>query len=163
MTRLPEPFLPLHDSDFKKLAKLDLFGVGTAIPIPGLSVFAKAGNRMGTARRCNLARLFFTLQQHWQWELSNTIYIELAQILIRVSESIITSLTRLNLPTQSTDLHTRLLVVDHLTCAIYYAHSLIRLSSGNPFPLILPDDYIGELERAGFVTGLASTSHLRGG
>ncbi len=30
---------------------------------PGLSVFAKAGNRMGTARRCNLARLFFTIRK----------------------------------------------------------------------------------------------------
>ncbi len=98
LTRLPEPFLPLHDSDIKRLAKLDVVERRT-IPIeaamgrsfssiytyPGHIVFAKAGNRMGTARRCNLARLFSTLRRH-QVRL-DSFRPEGAQILTRVSES----------------------------------------------------------------------------
>ena len=117
---------------------------------PGLSVFAKAGNRMGTARRCNLARLFFTFQ-HNPWNYSDTIHLEVAHILIRVSQSIITSLTHLNLPTQSTDLPTRPRFRDHFRFAIENAHQIINESSWNPFPLIVPDDYIGELKRAGLL------------
>ena len=153
MTRLPEPFLPLHDSDFKRLAKLDYIQWAPYGHIyPGLSVFVKAGNRMGTARRCNLARLFFIFKKHqWNWDVGNTTYLEVAQILIRVRESIITSVTQLNLPTKSPDLPTGLRFGGHLRVAISYAHQIIEKSSWNPFPLILPDDYIEELKRAGLL------------
>ena len=151
MTRLPEPFLPLHDSDFKRLANLDAVTWGTSGRThPGLSVFAKVGNRMGTARRCNLARLLFTLQKHqWFMAISGTAHLEVAQILIRVSASIITSLTYLNLPTKSTDLLTRPRFLDHFRFAMYHADRIIEESFENP--LILPDDYIGELKRAGLL------------
>ena len=148
LTRLPGPFLPLHDSDFKRLAKLNVAArVNTRDIFPGLSVFAKAGNRMGTARRCELARLFFTLEQDPS-VYSNTVYLAVAQILIRVSESIIASLTHLNLPTKSTDLLTHPHFVLHFSFAIHRAHEILEESSENPFPLILPDDYIEELKRA---------------
>ena len=107
---------------------------------------------MGTARRCNLARLFFTLERYpWHLGLSDTIYLDVAEILIRVSEPIITFLTYLSLPTKSTDLPTRPRFVDHFSYAIDYAGRLIKESSENPFPLILPDDYIEELKRAGLL------------
>ena len=118
---------------------------------PGHSVFAKAGNRMGTARRCNLARLFFTLQQHWQVRPPDITQLEVAQILIRVSESMITSPTYLNLPTKSTDLTARPRFAGHFRYAMEYAHLIIEESSVNPSPLILPDDYIGEWKRAGLL------------
>ena len=153
----PEPFLPLHDSDFKRLAKLDAFiyrwsNSRRNLVYPGLSVFAKAGNRMGTPRRCNLARLFFTLQRYqWGSLLSDTTHLEVAEILIRVRESIITSVTQLNLPTKSTDLRNRPRFASHFTYAISDADRIIEKSSENPFPLILPDDYIEELKRAGLL------------
>ena len=144
--------MPLNDSDFKRLAKLDAINWSTDPRLyPGLSVFAKAGNRMGTSRRCNLARLFFTLQHQWRSRWVDTTYLELTQILIRVSESIFTSLTYLNLPTKSTDLRARAHFVNHLHFATSYAHQIIEESSENPFPLILPDDYIRELKRAGLL------------
>ena len=152
--------MPLHDSDFKSLAKLhptgrkrDAVDVILEITIntsPGLSVFAKAGNRMGTARRCNLARLFFTLRKHQRdWELSVATHLEVAQTLIRVSESIITSLIYLNLPTKSTDLATRSRFVEHFRIAIINADIFIEKSSRDP--LILPDDSIQELKHAGLL------------
>ena len=53
-------------------------------------VFAKAGNRMGTAKRCNLARLFLTLRNHQQalrvFAVSNP---EGIQILTRVGEPVL--------------------------------------------------------------------------
>ena len=147
--------MPLHDSDFKRLAKLDSIQWAPYENLyPGLSVFVKAGNRMGTARRCNLARLFFTFQQD-QWSYSDATHLEVAQILIRVSESIITSLTHLNLPTKSTDLHTRPRFLDHFRFARKHARQIIKGSSDNPLPLILPDDYIEELRRAGLLKGMA--------
>lgn len=50
---------------------------------------AKAGNRMGVARRCNFARLFLTLKRHqgsWSQVQSHPEWI---QILTGVSESVL--------------------------------------------------------------------------
>ena len=152
--------MPLHDSDIKTLAKLDVTkpkSIGLSITgsrfgtetYPGLSVFAKAGNRMGTARRCNLARLFLTLEKHWRLGESVTAHREMAQIFIRVSESIITSLTHLNLPTKSTDLLTRPRFMEHFRTAIIFAEEMIEKSFEDR--LMLPDDSIEELKRTGLL------------
>ena len=100
LTRLPEPFLPLHDSDVKRLAKLDVIerrtiatepSMGRAFSsiytYPGHIIFAKAGNRMGTARRCNFAKLLSTLGRHQTR--FDSFRPEGAQILTRVSESVL--------------------------------------------------------------------------
>ena len=151
MTRLPEPFFPLHDSEIKKLAKLDILQSGPAgYTYPAVSVFTKAGNRMGTARRCNLARLFLTLQRHQLgWGLLANTHVEVAQILIRVSDSIITSLAHLNLFTKSTDLITRPRFTAHFCAIITSADRIIEKSSEDP--LVLPDECIEELRRAGLL------------
>ena len=103
---------------------------------------------MGTARRCNLARLLFTLRHDDPWNYSDTFHLAVAQILIRVSQSITTSLIYLNLPTKSADLPTRPRFVGHFHSTMRFARRIIKESSDNPFPLILPDDYIKELKRA---------------
>jgi len=55
-----------------------------------MSAIADTGNRMGTARRCNLARLFLVLQVQpgggYELVKSN---LEGVQILIRVSDSLL--------------------------------------------------------------------------
>ena len=97
LTRLPEPFLPLNDVDVKRLAKLDAIerrtitveptmgrAFSSIYTYPGHTVFAKAGNRMGTARRCNLARLFSMLRRHQ--DRIDSLRPEGAQILTRVSD-----------------------------------------------------------------------------
>ena len=85
MTRLPEPFLPLHDLDIKRLAKLDPTRLHAAT-----GVFAKAGNRMGIARRYSLARLFLTIRRHqYNMEEFTTLFPVVVQILTRVSESVL--------------------------------------------------------------------------
>ena len=105
---------------------------------------------MGIARRCNLARLFLTLQRYQRdWELSETTHLEVAQILIRVSEVIITFLTHLNFPTKSTDLLTRPRFMEHFRTAMIFADEMMEKSSEDP--LILPDDSIEELKRAGLL------------
>jgi hypothetical protein len=55
-----------------------------------MQVFAEVGNRMGIARRCNLARLFLTLQNR-QSGLRPLVKsnFEGVQILIRVSNSVL--------------------------------------------------------------------------
>ena len=85
MTRLPEEFLPLSDSEIKKLIKLDS---GRAYAM--VCVLAKAGNRMGTSRRCNLAKLFLTLRKH-QEGLQPLVmsHPEGVQMVTRVSESML--------------------------------------------------------------------------
>jgi len=81
-TRLPTPFLPLQDAGIKGLAKLaDQWPRTEAIKL-----LAKAGNRMGTARRCNLARFISTHQIRWS---SVTEQPDGIQILTRVSESVL--------------------------------------------------------------------------
>ena len=79
MTRLPEPILPIPDSDIKGI---DFSGMK--------DVIIKTANMMGTARRCNLARLLFTLQ-HRQYNFSWMVKSrpEGVQILIRVSDSVL--------------------------------------------------------------------------
>ena len=102
---------------------------------------------MGTARRCNLARLFLTLRTYqWGWKPPVTTHPEVAQILIRVSESVVTFLTHLNLQPKSTDLFTRPHIVQHFSIAIVFAREFIEKSSEDP--LILSDDTIEELNRA---------------
>jgi len=81
-TRLPTPFLPLLDTEIKGLAKLAYQWP----PTEGIKILAKAGNRMGTARRCNLARLICTHQVGWSSVLAQPDGI---QILTRVSESVL--------------------------------------------------------------------------
>jgi len=55
-----------------------------------VNILAKAGNRMGTARRCNLARLICTLRhqnKHWWSPIMSQP--EGIQILTRVSDSVL--------------------------------------------------------------------------
>ena len=158
MTRLPEPFLPLHDSDIKRLAKLVVYRLDSGLETvassdiytcPGLSVVAKAGNRMGTARRCNLAKLLCTLRGHQNpRDFSNP---EGVQILTRVSlcYSINTSLTHLNLPSKITDLLPGSRLPDHFHVAVVHVNNMVEKSSQDS--LILPDDFIEELKRAGLL------------
>lgn len=93
--RLPEPFLPLHDSDIKDLIKMDStirsqtkWDIVPRYPVT--RVFGRAGNRMGAARRYTLARVFLTLQKHQQ-DLSPLVNSqpEGVQILTRVSEFVL--------------------------------------------------------------------------
>ena len=73
------------DSTLRSLAKWDI------VPVyPVTRAFGKAGNRMGTARRYTLARLFLTLQSH-QAELPPLVsaHPEAFQILTRVSEPVL--------------------------------------------------------------------------
>jgi len=53
-------------------------------------ILAKACTRMGTARRCNVARLFLTLQ-HYEHNLGHSMvyHPEGVQIVTRVSESVL--------------------------------------------------------------------------
>ncbi len=51
------PIWPLRDSDVGRIIGLPL----SPYP-PVLRAFAKAGNRMSTERRCNLARFLLTVQ-----------------------------------------------------------------------------------------------------
>ena len=161
MTRLPEPFLPLHDSDVKRLTRLDAFETVLVKYIeverykrrpsyPGLRVFAEAGNRMGTARRCSLARLFLTLRQDLQ--LPVTSHPEGVQILTRVSESVLFNChfphpSEFTLKTPDVLPHSRL--ADHFSNAIEEIKPLIKSDFGTA--LMLPDDSIEELKRAGLL------------
>ena len=81
-TRLPTPFLPLQDAEIKGLAKLTYQWP----PTEGIKILAKAGNRMGTARRCNLARFIST---HQIRQSPVTDQPDGIQILTRVSESVL--------------------------------------------------------------------------
>jgi len=78
-TRLPTPFLPLLDAEIKGLAKLAYQRPSTE----ARKILAKAGNRMGTARRCNLARFICTHRIKWSMITDEPGI----QILTRVSES----------------------------------------------------------------------------
>lgn len=70
------------DANIRNLTKWDITPV-----YPVTRIFGKAGNRMGTARRYTLARLFLTLKKHQQ-ELPPLVgsHPEGFQILTRVSE-----------------------------------------------------------------------------
>jgi len=67
---------------FAKSTDLDSVGI--------ISAIADAGNRMGTARRCNLARLFLILLV-WPGKMYELVVPnpEGVQILIRVSDSVL--------------------------------------------------------------------------
>jgi len=81
LSRLPTPFLPLHEPEIKKLAKLDY--------APDMvRLVAMAGNRMGTARRCNVARLFLILRREYALSRLLKSNMEGIRILTRVSESV---------------------------------------------------------------------------
>ena len=156
MTRLPEPFLPLHDSDIKRLAKLIVYRLDAGLDTvassdiytcPGLSIIAKAGNRMGTARRCNLAKLLCTLRRHQNpRDFSDPGGI---QVLTRVGlcYSINTSLTHLNLPSKITDVLPGSRLPDHFNVAVVHVDNMVEKTSNDS--LMLPDDFIEELKRAG--------------
>jgi len=155
LTRLPEPVLPLHDSDVKSLIKMDSsirsLTKWDIIPVyPVTRVFGKAANRMGTARRCTIARLFLTLQKH-QSDLSPLVNSqpEGVQMLTWVSELINTSRIHLNSLIKTTDLipHSRL--VDHFATGIQNIQNIINKPFGDS--LILPDDSIKELKLAGLL------------
>ena len=62
---------------------------GTRLLYPATRIIAKAINRMGAARRCNLVRLFLTLQRHQVWQSWLLYHHDGIQILTRVSESIL--------------------------------------------------------------------------
>jgi len=84
------PFLSLQDPEIKRLAKIPQ-RVALDEPNVVVNILTKAGNSMGTARRCNLARLIRTLRHHqlnWPWSpiMSQP---EGIQILTRVSESVL--------------------------------------------------------------------------
>ena len=119
MERLPEPFLPLYDSETQSLAKLDLAPLH-----PVTRVFAEAGNRMGIARRYHLARFFLTLRHHqlylWAYVVSHP---EGFQIVTRVSEFVLFHsrfLDHLNSPTKTTDLLPSSRLPHHFGTAIRY-------------------------------------------
>ena len=161
MTRLPEAFLPLHDSDVKRLTKLDAYKPGFGRmsitgwsyhlgTFPGLSVFAEAGNRMGTARRCNLARLFLILRQDLQ---RPVIYQpEGVQILTRVSESVLFNCHfphPFELAPKTPDVLPHSHLANHFSKAIEEIEQIIK---GRLYvALILPGDFIKELKRAGLL------------
>jgi hypothetical protein len=139
LTRLPEPFLPLHDSDIKRLSKLD-----GSEPDAVTCVFANAGNRMGMARRCNLARLFLSLRSH-QRDLQEFVMVspEGFQSLTRVSLYHFID-THLSFPTKTTDLPPYSPLVYHFDTAIRDT----RIDSTDFFrnTLILPPDTVKELK-----------------
>ena len=150
MARLPEPFLPLQDSDIKALIKqnshlleFDISGSGTLFlfdPMP--RIIFRAGNRMGTARRCNLARLCLNLERD-EHSRSDPEWIE---ILTRVSELINTSLINPNSPIKPTDLpmYSRMVKFGHPTISSLARAIELEL-------LILPEDSIRELKHDGLL------------
>jgi len=114
-------------------------------------MLAKAGNRMGTARRCNLARLISTLlldQSDWS---SREGYVpDVIQILTRVVSlcySINAFLTHLKTPSIITPRSTY-----NFDTAVFCIKFVTNKSSEGS--LILPEDFIEELRHAGLVRNL---------
>jgi len=116
-----------------------------------VNILAKAGNRMGTARRCNLARLISTILLHrGKWVSRNRYLPDMVQILTRVVSlynSINAFLTHLKTPSLLT-----LRVVDNFDTAVYGIKFVTNKSSESS--LILPEDFIEELRHAGLVTNI---------
>ena len=116
-------------------------------------ILSKAGNRMGTARRCNLARLFLTLRSHQQtlrvFAVSNP---EGIQILTRVSESVIFRLLfprPSNSPTKMPDFAPNYLLAD---CVDAFIRCIgVGDYSQHPNALLLPYDFTQELKHAGLL------------
>jgi len=115
-------------------------------------IFAKAGNRMGTARRYNLAILFLTLRRHEQLLYSrmdrNSKGI---QILTWVSESVPfhLKLTHLNSPTKNPDFVPNSRLVWQFFRAIKRTNFATDKSSEDS--LILPEDFFQQLKHAGLL------------
>jgi len=116
-----------------------------------LVVIARVGNRMGTARRCDLARLFLTL-----WIQPYTVYQlvesnpEGVQILIRVSDSVYSInilVTYLNSYTKTSDLLPYSGLATRFGEIIDHGRGLISSFSGPR--LVLPAAFIKELRDAG--------------
>ena len=150
MIRLPTPFLPLHDSDIKKVAKLP-YDDGNYRD--ARRIFAMAGNRVATARRCNLARLFLTLHGRHELALPEMIWSnpEGIQILTRVSpyHSINTFLTHLNSPTKYPSFVPNSDLLWHIGIVMQRTKFITDKSSEDS--LILPEDFIEELKHAGLL------------
>jgi len=119
------------------------------------NLLAEAGNRMGTARRCNPARLISTCL-HYHGDLdrgARGVYLpDVIQILTRVVSpyySINAFLTHLKTPSLLTlnfaaNFHTAVLFIGFVTN---------KSSEGS---LILPEDFIKELRHAGLVSNLSN-------
>jgi hypothetical protein len=146
LTRLPTPFLPLYDSEIKRLAKLPglLFGTGHGSNV--MRIFAKAGNRMGTARRCNLARLFLTLRLHQLWYSKVMSHSEGIQILTRVSESVLFHEHFPDPPTKTPAFPLGSPLVSHFAVTVMDIRFDTDTSSEDS--LILPEGFIKELGHA---------------
>jgi len=115
------------------------------------NILAKAGNRMGTARRCNLARLISTLlldQSDWS---SREGYVpDVIQIFTRVVSlyySINAFLTHVKTPS---------LITPHSMYNFSIAVGWIKFvtNKSSEGSLILPEDFIVELRHAGVVKNL---------
>jgi len=114
-------------------------------------MLAKAGNRMGTARRCNLARLISTLLHHSGYCNSRKGYLpDLIQILTRVVSlyySINAFLTHLKTPSLITPRST----YNFDTAVLFIKFVTNKSSEGS---LILPEEFIEELRHAGLLDNL---------
>jgi len=85
------PFLPLQDAEIKRLDKGPRWGP-VLDPKMAVVLLAKAVNRMGTARRCHLARLICTFRYNqtlWSVLSDSDFQPEGIQILTRVSEPVL--------------------------------------------------------------------------
>ena len=150
MGRLPEPFLPLQDSDIKALIKqplvFEMLGFETLFLLDSMThIIVQAGNRMGTARRCNLAILCLNLERDKRSRSDQ----EWILIFTRVSElysTINTSLINPNPPIKITDLplYARLVKYRHPTISDLADAIEVNL-------LLLPEDSIRELKHAGLL------------
>jgi len=116
-----------------------------------VNILAKAGNGMGTARRCNLARLISTLLNYSSgWDSRNRYLPDVIQILTRVVSlyySINAFLTHLKTPSLLTPRS-----ADNFDAAVWSIKFVTNKSS--EISLILPEDFIEELRHAGLLRNL---------
>jgi len=146
------PFLPLQDAEIKKLAKLPSWGLdGNYDTKVVANMLAKAGNGMGTARHCNLARLISTLLlDQSDWSSQKRYLPDVIQILtwvVSLYYSVNTFLTHLKTPSLLTP-HS----LENFKVAVLYIKFITNKSSEGS--LILPEDFIEELRHAGLVKNL---------
>jgi len=114
-------------------------------------VLAKAGNRMGTARRCNLARLISTLLHYpGYWDSRKESLPDVFKILTRV--------VSLYCPINAllTHLKTPSLITPRSVANFYIAVINIKFvtDKSSESSLILPEGFIEELRRAGLPENL---------
>jgi len=126
LTRLPQPIFPLDRSDINMFVKLDtdLDSV--------LGVLINASNKMGTARRCNLARLFLTLRKH---------QLDMRPLVVSRPEGV-------HIFTRVDDVLEHSWLANDLVSAIMFTS--IGVAGLNE--LILPQDSINELKSSGLLT-----------